>query len=114
MGKFLKSGFQSNFEKQQKIINNNTIIIIEEENFYLLFFVFQTATPFCFSLKSFPTLNKYWKEDVSLAHTPHKMSDIINTRLHSLVKQRYVLPFGDGEYFSHYGYPVLKCHCSLK
>ncbi|XP_029186083.2 WD repeat-containing protein 93-like [Acropora millepora] len=48
----------------------------------------KTATPFCFSLKSFPTLNKYWKEDVSLAHTPHKMSDTINTRLHSLVKQR--------------------------
>ncbi|XP_068740235.1 WD repeat-containing protein 93-like [Montipora capricornis] len=50
----------------------------------------ETAVPFCFSLKSVPTLNQYWKENISVPPTLYKTNTSIDGRLHSLIKQRLV------------------------
>jgi len=49
----------------------------------------ETALPFSIPLQTFPTLNRYWKEDNPDVSSP-KTSNPIDTRLHSLIQDRLV------------------------
>lgn len=50
----------------------------------------ETTVPFSYNLQLFPTLKKYWREDVTSEVSPPKQTDTIEARLHSLIQGRLV------------------------
>lgn len=48
----------------------------------------ETAVPFSYPLQHFPTLKKYWKEELTADSSPHKPTNTIDARLHSLIQDR--------------------------
>ena len=66
----------------------SAFILCIDYRVYSIGVCFQTAVPFSYPLQHFPTLKQYWKEEATADSSPHKPTNTIDARLHSLIQDR--------------------------